>query len=288
MALQTVGTGNLDKAMKIIIAECRFTEEYDAVCPNLVEKFTLGAGEKQITVPKVGQMTASDLVDGVDLVDSEEIGMTTVDLTSAEVGMKVILTDKLLRQEQPNLLRVIGRQMGDAMARKKDEDVIALFPALNGGTTLGTAGASLTMANIAGCIAHAKNNKYPKPISIVAHPYSVFALTEQMIITAATYPMPHGLAEDLVKDFWAITIDGIPVFNDGNIVPDGLDDAIGAIFSKSAMCIVQSMAPKTEKERDVSLRATEIVMVSDYGCFELDDSYGAPMTYDAAAPATDA
>jgi hypothetical protein len=28
------------------------------------------------------------------------------------------------------------------------------------------------------------------------------------------------------------------------------------------------------------------VVVSDYGCFELDDTYGAPVTIDATAPAT--
>jgi hypothetical protein len=44
------------------------------------------------------------------------------------------------------------------------------------------------------------------------------------------------------------------------------------------------MAPKTERERDASLRATELVLVSDYGCFELDDGYGISLTFEAAKP----
>jgi hypothetical protein len=36
------------------------------------------------------------------------------------------------------------------------------------------------------------------------------------------------------------------------------------------------------------MRATEVVIVADYGVAELDDSRGAPLTYDAAAPSTSA
>ena len=286
MPIQIASETNLAKAQRIAIAECRYTAEHSAPCPNLVEKFTLAPGEKQITVPKVGQMDASNLTDGQDITTSEAIGMSTVDLTTGEVGLKVILTDKLVRQSQPDMFRVIGRQMGDAMARKLDEDIIALFTALNGSTTLGVADCTWTVAKLGSYMAFAKMKKFPKPIFIVHHPYSVMDLTRAITLTPmATYPIPHGYAEDLLTDFYKFSMNGIPVFEDGNITPDGSDDAIGCIASKSSMCTVQSVAPYTERERDASLRAWEVVVVSDYGCFELDDSYGAPITIDAAAPA---
>ena len=286
MPIQIASETNLAKAQRIVIAEVRYTAEHSAPCVNLVEKFTLGQGEKQITVPKVGQATASNLTDGQDITTSQSIGMSTVDLTTGEVGLKFILTDKLLRQSQPDLVRVVGRQGGDAMARKMDTDIIALFSSLNGGTTLGVADCTWTVAKLGSYMAFAKMNKYPKPISIVHHPYSVMDLTRAISLTPmATYPMPHGYAEDLLKDFYKLSMNGIPIFEDGNITPDGSDDAVGAIFSRAAMCTVHSMSPKTETERDASLRATEIVLVADYGCFELDDTYGAPITIDAAAPA---
>ena len=90
---QTATTGNLANAQRIILAAARYTEEHNAPAINLIEQFTLPKGAKQVTVPKVGQMSMTDLVDGQDIVDEEEIGMTTVDLTAAEVGAKVILTD---------------------------------------------------------------------------------------------------------------------------------------------------------------------------------------------------
>lgn len=286
MPIQIASETELAKAQRIVIAEVRYTAEHSAPCPNLVEKFILAQGEKQITVPKVAQMEADDLADGQDITTSKAIGMSTTDLTTGEVGLKAILTDKLLRQSQPDLFRVIGRQMGDAMARKKDTDIIALFPALNASTTLGVADCTWTMAKLGSYMAYAKNSKFPKPISIVHHPYSIMDLVAAMTLTpSVTYPMPHGYSEDLLRDFWKMTVNGIPLFEDGNIPPNGSDDAVGAIFSRSAMCIVESLTPRTERERDASLRAWEVVVVADYGCFELDDTHGAPITIDAAAPA---
>ena len=155
---QTATTGNLEKAQDIILAAAKYTEEHNSPAVNLLEQFTLPKGAKQVTVPKVGAMTMSDLQDGVDIVDEEDIGMTTVDLTASEVGAKVILTDKLVRQAADNVFSMIGRQLGDGMARKKDTDVIALWPNLNGGTVLSADNQTFSTANVHAAISRAKAN----------------------------------------------------------------------------------------------------------------------------------
>lgn len=290
MAIQTATTGQLENAQNIMLQKARFTAEHSTPCAALIERMTLKKGDKQITVPKVGQMTMQALVDGVDLVDTEDIGMTTTDLTTSEAGLKVILTYKLLRQENEDVFRIIGRQMGDAKARKQDTDIIALFSALNGGTTLGADDKNMTAGNVGACIAHAKANKFPSPIAIVHHPNAVFDLTRSLGLTpAATYPMPSGWAEDLLKDFYHITLNGVSVFEDGNIDKiTSVDSGYGAIFSKSAMAMVESVEQEIERERDISLRAWEVVLTCDYGVYELDDGYGAPMRYEIGNPATNA
>ena len=289
MAIQVYNETELAKAQQVIIAEVRYTSEFAAPCPNLVEHFTLGSGEKRIDVPKVSQMTATNLSDGVDMTDSEAIGMSTTELTTGEVGLKAILTNKLVRQSKPELYRVIGRQMGDAMARKKDKDIIALFDDFTA-TDLGATTKPLTMVALGGVLAYARAQKFPKPYSIVHHPNTIYDLTSAITITPMiTYPIPRGYAEDLLKDFYRLTIDGCPIFNDGNIATNAggvANDAYAAIFSKSGLCIVESLTPTTEREYDASLRATEVIMVSDYGCFVLDDSQGATLLYDATAPGT--
>ena len=285
---QTATTGNLENAQRIILAAARYTEEHNAPAVALIESFDLPKGAKQVTVPKVGQMSMSDLVDGQDIVDEEEIGMTTVDLTAAEVGAKVILTDKLVRQAADNVMSIVGRQLGDGMARKKDTDVHALYSGLNGGTTLGAAAATMSLANVAGAIAYTKANKFGTQTYILQHPNAVFDIANTAVTASSTYPVPAGWSEDLLGNFWSglRPLNGVPIFEDGNLTVDSSDDVVGVIADKSALAVLKSVDTRTERQRDASLRATELVMTADYGVFELDDSRGAPLTFDAAAPAS--
>ena len=287
---QTATTGNLESAQRTIIATARYTEEHNAPAMALIESMNLPKGASTITVPKVGQMSMDDLVDGVDIIDEEEIGMTTIDLTASEVGAKIILTDKLVRQMAQNVLAIIGRQLGDGMARKKDTDVHALYSGLNGGTTLGAAGATMSLANVAGSIAYTKANKFGSQVYILQHPNAVFDIANTAVTASATYPVPDGWSSDLLGNFFSglRPLNGVPIFEDGNLAVDSSDDAIGVIAAKDALVVLNSVETRTERQRDVSLRATEVVMTADYGVFELDDSRGAPLTFDAAAPATGA
>ena len=283
---QTSTTGNLENAQKIIIAASRYTEEHNAPAMALIESFNLGKGEKQVTVPKVGQMTMSNLQDGVDIVDEEDIGMTTVDLTASEVGAKVILTDKLVKQSTDNVFSIVGRQLGDGMARKKDEDVVALYSGF--GTDLGSAGRSMSLANVSAAVAYAKGKNFGSQVYINHHPFAVWDVANTAVTASSTYPVPKGWTEDLLGNFFSglRPLNGVPIFEDGNISIDSSDDAIGVIADKSALAVLKSVDTRTERERDASLRATELVITADYGVFELDDSKGAALTLDAGTPAT--
>jgi|TARA_R100000306_G_scaffold47259_1_gene45060 hypothetical protein len=288
---QTATTGNLENAQKIIIAASRYTEEHNAPALALIEKFSLPKGSKQVTVPKVGQMTMSDLQDGVDIIDEEDIGMTTVDLTASEVGAKVILTDKLVRQAADNVFSIIGRQLGDGMARKKDEDVLALYTNLNGGTKLGAATKYMKASNVQGVIAYAKANKFGNQLYIIHHPNAVAYLSkESATVASGGSAIPEGWSQDLLGNFWSglRPMNNVPIFEDGNISEDSDGDGIGVIADKTAMAALTSVETRTERQRDASLRATEVVMTSDYGVFELDDSRGAGITFDVTTLATNA
>ena len=287
---QTATTGNLENAQRIIISAARYTEEHNAPALALIEQFKLPKGAKQMTVPKVGQMSMSDLQDGIDIVDEEEIGMTTVDLTASEVGAKVILTDKLVRQSAPNVMSIIGRQLGDGMARKKDTDVLALYTNLNGGTKLGAATKFMKASNLQGVIAYAKANKFGSQLYILHHPNAVAYLSKESAVVASSgsAAIPEGWSQDLLANFWSglRPMNNVPIFEDGNITEDSDGDGIGVIADKGAMATLTSVDTRTERQRDASLRATEVVMTADYGVFELDDTRGAGITFDVAALAT--
>jgi hypothetical protein len=285
---QAATTGNLENASNTIVTVERFTEEHNSPALQLLEQFNLPKGTKTVTVPKVAQMTVSDLVDGQDIIDEEDIGMTTIDLTASEVGAKVIITDKLLRQSTTNTFSMIGRQLGDAMARKKDSDVIALYTNLNGGTELGGDGADMNTQNVHAIISNAKANKFGNQLYIVHHPNAIATLSKQSATTADTAAaagLTSGWSVDLLQNFYSglRPINGVSIFEDGNIAKvSGVDSGIGVIADKTAMAALTSMETRTERQRDASLRATEIVITSDYGVFELDDSRGAGVRFEMA------
>ena len=287
---QTATTGNLENAQKIIISSARYTEEHNAPALALIEQFSLPKGAKQVTVPKVGQMSMSDLQDGQDIVDEEDIGMTTVDLTASEVGAKVILTDKLVRQAADNVFSIVGRQLGDGMARKKDTDVIALYPNLNGGTVLGADGRSMSAANTHAIISNAKANKFGSQLYILHHPNAIANLSKEAATTAGNNAeITSGWSADLLSNFYSglRPINGVPIFEDGNIDKvSSVDSGYGVIADKTAMAALTSVDTRTERQRDASLRATELVMTSDYGVFELDDDRGAAVQFEIGDLAT--
>ena len=282
-SIQTSSSGNLGSIQRTVISQMRYTEEHNMPVVNLIEKFTLRKGEKQIDIPKAGQMTASDLVDGIDMTDSEDIDATVVTATTAEVGLKVIITDKLARQFNQDVFGVVGRQMGDAMARKKDTDAIALFSALNEGTAFGEDNKSLSYANASAVIANAKAKKFGNPLFVVHHPNAIYNLSKDAAQVGTTgAQLPDAFAQAQVRSFYTgVRINQVPFFEDGNIEKvSGSDSGIGVIAHKTALGHVSSQARRVERQRDASLRAVELVITEDYGMFEVDDTKGAPLRYE--------
>ncbi len=289
-SVQTSTTGNLQNMSRIMLAQARYTEEHNAPMVGLIEKFNLNKGEYKLEIPKVGQMTAEDLTEGQDMVDSEDIDVSTITATTAEVGLKVIVTDTLLRQNNEDVYKIIGRQMGDAMARKKDTDIIALFPSLNGGTALGADNANLTLANASAIIANAKADKFGTDLFIVHHPNAIWKLATDIGNTLATYPLPDAFNKPAVKDYYTgVKLSGVPFFEDGNIEYTGTSGHVsgyGVVADKTAMGHLSASGRSEERERDASLRAFEVVVTEDYAVFEVDDTRGAALLYDMPNPAT--
>ena len=176
------------------------------------------------------------------------------------------------------------------MARKKDTDVLALYTNLNGGTKLGAATKFMKASNLQGIIAYAKANKFGSQLYILHHPNAVAYLSKESAVAASSgsSPIPEGWSQDLLANFWSglRPMNNVAIFEDGNITEDSSGDGIGVIADKSAMATLSSVETRTERQRDASLRATDVVMTADYGVFELDDTRGAPVKFVTSALAT--
>jgi len=270
---------------RTVIASARYTREHSVLMPGLAEKFELGAGESTITLPKMSAFgDAEDLVDGVDMTEARRLENVYTDLTTAEIGIKTIVTDKLVRQMNDSVFKMCGRLLGDSMKRKVEKDGLAMFDGFS--TSLGGAGTTLTTQYLSVAVTRmeAEGEPAPRPYAYVGHPWQVQRIMDS-VAKVGTYPLPEGWSAQLLKDYWKGTLDvfGIPVFASGLITRDSEDDGKGAVFSKSALGYIVSKEAYTERERDASLRAYELVHVQDSDWAELDDNYGIEMYFDAEA-----
>ncbi len=295
---ETATTGNLASAQRTIIESARRTQEYNAPSWQLITKVPLPKGASTVTMPKVGQYTISDLVDGQDMTDEQSIGMTTVDLTATERGAKIIVTDKLVRQNgTTSIFSIIGDQFGDAAARKQDRDTQALYAGLNGGTAYGQASAAFDLSAFSATIAKAKGGGRTssgelqgepfRPTYAVHHPHATYQVVRSATaIGSGTAMRVNDRREErfLRGFFTGISFNGTDLFESGNLDIDSSGDAVGIIAERGALVGLTSVNWRTERERDASRRAWELNHVADYGVFELDDTRGAPLLYDATAP----
>ncbi len=293
---QTTLTVGLNNAQNTIIREARFTQEANTPSWQLIEKVQLPRGASTVHMPKVGSFEISDLQDGVDMTDEQDIGMTGVDLTATERGAKIIITDKLARQNgTTDIFRIVGRQFGDAGARKQDRDVQALYAGLNGGTAYGQASALLDLSAFAATIAKARGGGASltdsagvepfDPDYAVHHPHSVFSVTRSATAIGNNNVRVNDRREEkMLQRFFRISFNGVDLYESKNIYVDSSGDAIGVLAQRDALVGLTSVDWYTERERDASARGTEVNFVSDYGVFELDDLHGAPILYAADAP----
>jgi len=148
-------------------------------------------------------------------------------------------------------------------------------------------GIPLSAANAVSAIAIAKTNKYGTDLRFVHHPNAVLRLSRDLstVGSGQLRPIPEGFSKDVLENYWTgIRLSTVPFFETGDITRDASDDAIGAIFDKSAMGILKEAAPSSYREERKRRRGWELGFVSEYIAFEMDDTKGAPVTADAVNP----
>jgi len=283
-------TGVLESISLEMIAEIRYTNEHATPMVQLVESHKLAKGQDTGIFPKVGQVNVRRLAEGEEMTNEQDLGLTTLSVSTNEVGGYIVITEKALRRTAAsagNPFSVIARQFGDAQSRLMNTDLLGLFSALNGGTDSGSAGIAFSAANATSLVSLAYTNKLGRDLKIVHHPNAVMRLLRDLstIGSGTLRPIPDGYSQDLLGKSWSgAMIWDVPVFQTGDITRDASDDAIGAIFDKSALGVLHEGQPRSDKEYKNRRRAWEMVFVEEYIAFEIDDTKGRFVTADAIDP----
>lgn len=276
MANETTST-TLDDLFANIILQARFTAEEQSIMLGLVTRYDIGnVAGKTVQVPKYPAITAAGLTEGTDM-SATEVSTSSVTISVGEVGAQVVLTD-MAAMGAGNPAAELGTVLGNAIATKMDQDLIALFDGFS--TSLGATTQEITVADIFNAASRLKAAKAPGQYSCVLHPYQAYQLKANMTNTFAN-PNGGDLQNEAMRTGFIGTVAGVNIYESANITVDGSGDAKGAVFAPEAVAIAMKRDFNIETERNASLRAFELNATAVYGVGELDDSYGVEMYFDA-------
>lgn len=232
-------------------------------------------------------LTVETGTEGVDYSNAQSFGKTLVgSLTPQERIAQVAITDIELMNDPDPTVQDASQELGAAMAQKIDKDLLGVFSSFT--TDVGPgAGATATIAKVAAGIAILKNRfaNQDGPINVVLSPYQFWPIWKLLGQPLSNQALLGDLANQALRDYFVGNWIDARWFTTGNITIDANDDAVGGIFTQSAIAFDSRIAPYFEMQRDASLRAVEINFVSAYACgLGKRPTLGLKFTSDAAIP----
>jgi len=278
MANETTTT-TLNDLLPSIIAEALFIASERSIMRGLVRNYTLPFGSgKTVTVPTYPLLTAAGVNEGTDLSNTA-VSTGGAVLTVSEVGLMTTVTDLAARASASNVIADVGRLFGDAIARKMDKDLTALFSGFS--VAQGDGSAAITAADIFKAVAKLRNAGVPgTDLYAVVNPLIAYDLKANLTNTYAN-PNAGMLQNEAMQTGYIGMLAGVPVFESANVAEtDG--DSVGAVFHRDALGLALMQDIQIESQRDASLRATELVATAVYGVGELYDGYGIGLNFDSS------
>ena len=262
-----------------IVAEAMFTASEQSIMKGLVRNYTIAGGGKSVEVPIYPTVSASAVSEAADLANTA-INPTSVTITASEVGIMTTLTDLARNSASRNVAQDIGRVFGEAIARKIDLDLTALFDGFS--VSVGGSGAALSADTVAQAHANLRTSSVPmNDLALVIHPMVAHDLKRGMTNTYAG--LDTDISNEALRSGFIGTLFGVPVFETANMANTGTaGDYKGAMFHRDALGLAMMQDLKIEVQRDASLRADEIVATAVYGVGELQDSYGIEILADSS------
>jgi hypothetical protein len=283
-------TSNLSNGQRIFIESAKEAFEPAAPDPDLIESERIETGVKQWDISTFSRLSqATALTEGVDLSDVQQLSTNTLQLTPAEHGMIVTISNRLKRRQgDSSVVGVAGRQIGGSLRRRQASDVIALYD----GFSKSVVGATNTLdiTHFRGSVAYLLTDNdtaygpAPMPLQAALHIEQISDIIAD-ISDPGTTEARTGLSAEMLQRWWrgSDRLYGIPIYHSGNITLDSGDDAKGGIFASEALFMVVANDADVTEEDDNSLRATEYGIFQEWAEGERADSHGVEVFSDAAA-----
>ena len=263
-----------------IVAEALFVASERSIMRPLVKNYAIAGGGKSVEVPIYAAVSAAAVSEASDLSNTA-INPTSVTITASENGIMTTLTDLARNSAPRNVAADIGKLFGEAIAKKIDTDLTALFDGFS--TAVGSGSTALTAALVFQSIANVRNAGVSMDgVSAVLHPMVAYDLKANLTNTFAN-ANGNDLANEALRNGFVGRLGGVPIYETTNIDNDGTaGDYKQGVFHRDALGLAMMQDLKIETQRDASLRADEIVATAVYGVGELNDTYGVELHSDSS------
>jgi len=235
-----------------IVAEAEFVIQEKSLMMNLVKNYTIAGGGKSVEVPIYSAIAAAAVAEATDLSNTA-VDPSSVTITASEVGVMTTLTDLARNSAPRNVVADIGRLFGEGIAKKMDQDLIALFDGFS--TTLGDGTTAIAASSIFNAASTLRAAGLPiDECYAVLHPKIAYDLKANLTNTFAN-PNAGDLQNEAMRNGFVGTLAGIKVFETSNMSNTGTaGDYKGAVFHKDALALATMQGIKIETQRDASLR----------------------------------
>ena len=276
-----VTTTTLNDLLPAITAEAMFVANERSIMRGLVKNYSIPAASgKTITVPRYPVQTAAALTEGQE-VSSTAVATDGVTLTVSTVAIRSLVTDLVRASAASNVVADLGRLFGEAIAKKMDQDLLALFSGFS--TGVGGASTAMSAALVAQAVARLRANAVPSDaLACVVNPYVAYDLKANLTNTFAN-PQAGIIQNEAMQTGYVGTLFGVPVFESSNIADTGTaGDYVGAVFHRDALGLAMIGDITIETQRRASFVGDDIVASAHYGVGELYDGYGVKITADSS------
>ena len=263
-----------------IVAEALFVASEKSIMRPLVKNYAIQGGGKSVEVPIYAAVSAAAVSEASDLSNTA-INPSSVTITSSENGIMTTLTDLGRNSAPRNVAADIGKLFGEAIAKKIDTDLTALFDGFS--TAVGSGSTALTAALVFQSIANVRNAGVSMDgVSAVLHPMVAYDLKANLTNTFAN-ANANDVSNEALRNGFVGRLGGVPIYETTNVANDGTaGDYKQGVFHRDALALAMMQDLKIETQRDASLRADEIVATAVYGVGELNDTYGVELHSDSS------
>lgn len=169
-------------------------------------------------------------------------------ITPALWGQQYYLTDARIASDFSNAQADAAADLGGVFGAKVDTSLVSVFSSLTGGT-VGSAGGTLTWANIQRAAAYLRAAFAPQPYTCVLRPEQWYYLASATS-GVPTLMVSQDLMNNFNRNFYVSSALGIDFYMDANISAGTA--AVGAMFAADAIGYDVRRAFKIAPQRDES------------------------------------